>query len=130
MKDNYVEELTKPSFETSDSDPFFLDQDNVAFFHHGEDEISQIYVLNLKSKEQYRLTNFPISFENIKYNANKKLLAFSASVYNDIGTLGGTLKKDKIIEATKKDTGMVFDQLMVRYIHQKISQLLHKIDKY
>lgn len=114
VQDNYVKELTEPSFDTSDSDPFFLDRDNIAYFHHGADTVSQLYVLNLKSQDKYRLTNFPISFENLKYNTNKKLLAFSASVYNDIGTLKGTLEKDRQIQETKKDSGLVFDQLMVR----------------
>lgn len=117
IDDNSVQELTRPSFNTSDSEPFFLDEDNVAFFHHdagSSDSVDQLFVLNLKNKEQYRLTDFPISIENVKYNVDKKLLAFSASVYNEDGTLEGTLKKDKLIESTKKDTALVYDELMVR----------------
>jgi acylaminoacyl-peptidase len=111
--------LTRPSFDTSDSEPFFLDDQHVAYFHHeseSKEQVDQLYVLDLKNKEEgpYKLTNFPIAFGNIKYNVDRKLLAFSASVYNDEGTLEGTLKKDKEIESTKKDTALVFDQLMVR----------------
>jgi Tol biopolymer transport system component len=119
IQDNSVEELTKPSFNTSDSGPFFLDDEHVAYFHYeseSTEEVVQLYVLDLKNREEgpYRLTNFPIAFGNIKYNVDRKLLAFSASVYSDDGTLEGTLKKDKEIESTKKDTALVFDQLMVR----------------
>lgn len=114
-----MEELTKPSFDTSDSEPFFLDDQHVAYFHHeleSTDEVDQLYVLDIKNKRNgpYKLTNFPIAFGNIKYHVGRKLLAFTASVYNDDGTLEGTLKKDKEIESTKKDTALVFDELMVR----------------
>jgi acylaminoacyl-peptidase len=112
-----VEELTPPSLKIADSEPFFLDDDNIAFFHHDADssaKVDQLYVLNLQSKEQYALSNFSISVENVKYHVDKKLLAFSASVYNSEDTLEGTLAKDNAIAAEKKDTGLVYDQLMVR----------------
>lgn len=117
VDDNTVQELTKPSYDTADSEPFFLDDSHIAYFHHDselKEEVDQLYVLDLSSRKNYRLTDFPISFGNLKYNSKRKLLAFSASVYNDDGTLEGTLKKDKEIESTKKDTALVFDQLMVR----------------
>lgn len=110
--------MTKPSFDTSDTEPFFLDDEHVAYFHHqtdSDEKVDQLYVLNLADKESYRLSNFPISIENIKYNIKNKLLAFSASVYNDVEDLESTLKKDKEIESTKKDTALVYDQLMVRH---------------
>lgn len=96
-----------------------MDDNHIAYFRHDselKEDVDQLYVLDLSNKEQgpYRLTDFPISFGNLKYNSKRKLLAFSASVYNDDGTLEGTLKKDKEIESTKKDTAIVFDQLMVR----------------
>ncbi|KAI8968569.1 Alpha/Beta hydrolase protein [Mycotypha africana] len=124
INENSVEELTKPSFEASDSEPFFLDNDHVAYMHHGdngkedkenESTVDQLYVLNLKNKDSYRLTDFPIPFGNMKYNLEAKLLAFSASVYNEMKTLKETLERDQYIEANKKDTAMVFDELMVRH---------------
>lgn len=115
-----VQELTKPSFDTADSEPFFLDDSHVAYFHHdseSKEEVDQVFVLDLNNKEEgpYQLTSFPISFGNLKYNSKRKLLAFSAAVYNDDGTLEGTLKKDKEIKENKKDTALVFDELMVRH---------------
>ncbi|KAI7897664.1 Alpha/Beta hydrolase protein [Cokeromyces recurvatus] len=117
VEDNTIEELTKPSFDTSDSEPFFLDDSHIAYFHHNDEEVDQLYVLNLDNRQEpsYRLTNFPISFGNVKYNVKHQLLAFSASVYNDEGTLEGTFEKDKQLKETKKDTALVFDELMVRH---------------
>lgn len=109
--------MTEPSYETSDSEPFFLDDSHIAYFHHDQDlkeEVDQLYVLNLADKSPYRLTNFPTAFGNVKYNVDHKLLAFSSAVYPDDGTLEGAAARDKEIAETKKDTGMVFDHLMVR----------------
>lgn len=119
IEKNAVQELTKASYDISDSEPFFLDDNHVAYFHHNSEaneKVDQLYVLDLSNKEQgpYRLTDFPISFGSLKYNPKRKLLAFSASVYAQDGTLEGTLKKDKEIEITKKDTALAFDELMVR----------------
>ncbi|CAO3690587.1 unnamed protein product [Rhizopus stolonifer] len=110
-----VQTLTEPSFETSDSEPFFLDNDHLAYIHHqAEKKVDQIYVLNLQERKSYPLTDFPIAFGNVKYNIEHRLLAFSAAVYAE-GSLKGTAQRDKEIEDTKKDTGLVFDQLMVRH---------------
>jgi hypothetical protein len=69
------------------------------------------------------LTDFPIDFSNVKYNAKQQLLAFSAAVYPDKNTLEGTLEKDKYIKENKKDTALVYDELMVRhwddFVHEK-----------
>jgi acylaminoacyl-peptidase len=113
IKTNTTEALTEPSYETSDSEPFFLDNDHIAYFHHHNDQVDQLYVLNLANRASYPLTDFPIAFGNLKYNAEHQLLAFSAAVYAD-GTLEGAARKDKEIEETKKDSAMVFDELMVR----------------
>ncbi|KAI7888020.1 Alpha/Beta hydrolase protein [Mucor mucedo] len=120
IEKNVVEELTKPSYDISDSEPFFLDDQHIAYFHRdaqNKADVDQLYVLNLsdKGEEPYRLTDFPISFNSLKYNSKRKLLAFSASVYPQEGTLEGTLQKDKEIASTKKDTAMAFDELMVRH---------------
>ncbi|KAG1614094.1 hypothetical protein G6F46_007207 [Rhizopus delemar] len=114
IKTNTTETLTEPSYETSDSEPFFLDNDHIAYFHHHNDQVDQLYVLNLANRASYPLTDFPIAFGNLKYNAEHQLLAFSAAVYAD-GTLEGAARKDKEIEETKKDSAMVFDELMVRH---------------
>ncbi|CEG83539.1 hypothetical protein RMATCC62417_17442 [Rhizopus microsporus] len=118
IETNSVEQLTEPSYETSDSEPFFLDDSHIAYFHHDQDlkeEVDQLYVLNLADKSPYRLTDFPTAFGNVKYNVDHKLLAFSSAVYPDDGTLEGAATRDKEIAETKKDTGMVFDHLMVRH---------------
>ncbi|KAI8639615.1 Alpha/Beta hydrolase protein [Parasitella parasitica] len=118
INDNTVQELTKPSFDTADTEPFFLDDEHVAYFHHqadSDDKVDQLHVLNLGNRESYRLSDFPIPVENIKYNSKHRLLAFSASVYNDLQDLDSTLQRDKDIEKTKKDTSMVYEQLMVRH---------------
>ncbi|OAD07305.1 hypothetical protein MUCCIDRAFT_77714 [Mucor lusitanicus CBS 277.49] len=118
VKENSVQELTKPSFDTADTEPFFLDDQHIAYFHHqadSDDKVDQLHVLDLAGKASYRLSDFPVSVENIKYNRKHKLLAFSAAVYNEFEDLESTAQKDKEIEATKKDTSMVYDQLMVRH---------------
>ncbi|KAI9480368.1 MAG: Alpha/Beta hydrolase protein [Benjaminiella poitrasii] len=119
IKENRVEELTKPSLDTADSDPFFLDDSHIAYFHHDakSEGIDQLYVIDLddRQKSSYRLTDFPIPFGNVKYNVKHKLLAFSASVYNDDSTLEDTFEKDKQLKESKKDTALVFDELMVRH---------------
>ena len=56
-----VQELTKPSFDTADSEPFFLDDNHVAYFHHdseSKEEVDQLFVLDLNDKDQkpYQLT--------------------------------------------------------------------------
>lgn len=108
--------MTKAVYDISDSEPFFLDDQHVAYFHHDPKEaVDQLYVLDLTKKDQpaYQLTNFPIAFNSLKYNAEHKLLAFSAYVF-DSSSLDETFEKDKEIGSTKKDTAMAFDELMVR----------------
>jgi acylaminoacyl-peptidase len=120
-----VEALTKPSYDVSDSEPFFLDDKRIAYFHHHTDsDVDQLYVLDLADRDApYQLTDFPIDFGNVKYNAKQQLLAFSAAVYPDKNTLEGTLEKDKYIKENKKDTALVYDELMVRhwddFVHEK-----------
>ncbi|KAI8062998.1 Alpha/Beta hydrolase protein [Thamnidium elegans] len=117
VHDNSVQELTKPAYDISDNEPFFLDDKHVAYFHHNTAEkVDQIYVLDLSKKDQapYQLTKFPIAFGSLKYNVDHKLLAFSASVYGSL-SMEETLKKDEELESTKKDTALAFDELMVRH---------------
>lgn len=44
--------------------------------------MDQLYVIDLDNREEdpYRLSNFPISIRDVKYNADKKLLAFYSAV--------------------------------------------------
>ena len=44
--------------------------------------MDQLYGIDLDNREggPYRLCNFPISIRDVKYNADKKLLAFYAAV--------------------------------------------------
>ncbi|KAI9277446.1 Alpha/Beta hydrolase protein [Sporodiniella umbellata] len=115
IKTNEVHALTEPSYTSGDSEPFFLDDDHLAYFHHQEGEaVDQLYVLDLKNKKSYPLTDFPIAFGDLKYNVQHKLLVFSAAVYED-GSIDGAVKRDKETEETKKDSGVVFDTLMVRH---------------
>lgn len=111
-----VEELTPPSYHAADTQPFFLDDLNVAYFHHDKSSnVAQLYVLNLLQKNNsYQLTNFSIPFENVKYHVQKQMLVFSAAVYQQDGSLDGTFKRDEENSKTVKDTALVFDQLMVR----------------
>lgn len=64
-----VSQLTKPSFDSSQSDPFFLDESHIAFFQTLKDEpVDQLYVLDIaaKNEEAYKLTDFPVEFANVK----------------------------------------------------------------
>ncbi|KAI8148216.1 Alpha/Beta hydrolase protein [Fennellomyces sp. T-0311] len=109
--------LTKPKLGASQSEPFFLDNEHIAYFEHYENEpVNQLYVLNVESQaEAYQLTQFPIDFGNIKYNAKKQLLVFSAQVYPEEPTLEGTKTQDEELKRTKKDSGVAYDTLMVRH---------------
>lgn len=49
-----------------------------------------------------------------RYNAAKRLLAFTAMVYDDASTLDATKERDQQLKETKKDSGIAYDQLMVR----------------
>ncbi|KAI8148231.1 Alpha/Beta hydrolase protein [Fennellomyces sp. T-0311] len=122
-------ELTTPKLDASLKDPFFLDDQHIAYFEHYESEpVNQLYVLNVEGQtEPYQLTQFPIEFANIKYNAKKQLLVFSAEVYPDEPTLEGTKSRDDELKTAKKDSGMVFDTLPVRnwdkFVGEKKSNL-------
>ncbi|KAF7728576.1 hypothetical protein EC973_005802 [Apophysomyces ossiformis] len=114
LEDSAVKELTKPSYHVSYSDPFFLDDTHIAYvFHHNKSNVDQLYVLNVENDDHYRLTDFPTAFGDIKYNAKSRLLAFSAAVYAD-GSLEHAVRKDREL-ASRKDSALVFDQLMVRH---------------
>ncbi|KAI7880425.1 alpha/beta-hydrolase [Lichtheimia hyalospora FSU 10163] len=118
LESTLVSALTAPSFDEAQSDPFFLDDDHVAFIQHNPDEpVDQLYAININNGDQkpYKLTNFPIEFGNIKYNADQRLLAFTAMVYEDASTLEGTKERDEQLKETKKDSGIAYDQLMVRH---------------
>lgn len=96
------------------NDPFFLDDFHVAYtFHHKDSEVDQLYVLNIESGHHYRLTDFPVEFSNVKYNAKHRLLTFSAAVYED-GSLENVVRKDQHIKENKKDSALVYDHLMAR----------------
>ncbi|KAI8889463.1 alpha/beta-hydrolase [Backusella circina FSU 941] len=121
---NTVEELTPPSYTTADTQPFFLDDLNIAYFHHDvSSDVDQLYVLNLLQRDApYQLTNFSISFENVKYHVQEQMLVFSAAVYREDGSLEGTFKRDQENSRTVKDTALVFDQLMVRHWDQYVTE--------
>ncbi|KAI9024292.1 Alpha/Beta hydrolase protein [Phycomyces nitens] len=138
IENDLVKALTEPSSESSQSEPFFLDNDNVAYMQHTAGvDVDQIHVLNLESGDAYALTDYPIDFGNIKYNPKKNLLVFSASVYAG-GSLEEAKEKDKVLKETKKDTGLVYDQLMVRhwdtFVPEKVNNIfavqLEKGEKY
>ncbi|KAI9322343.1 Alpha/Beta hydrolase protein [Dichotomocladium elegans] len=124
LESSEVSSLTTPSFDVSQTEPFFLDDDHVAFFQHTAGEpVDQLYVKNVHDdQEPYQLTNFPIDFGYVKYNPDKKLLAFVASVYADKPTLEDTKSRDKEIKQSKNDTGLVFDQLMIRHWDQYVTE--------
>ncbi|KAI8992631.1 Alpha/Beta hydrolase protein [Pilobolus umbonatus] len=119
ISNNHVKELTEPSYNISDYDAFFLDDQHIAFFHQDsglKETVVQLHVLDIskEGREPYLLTDFPIEFGNIKYNVKHKLMAFSAAVYED-GSLEGAYQRDRDEVSNKKDTAMVFDELMVRH---------------
>ncbi|KAJ3043957.1 hypothetical protein HDV00_003484 [Rhizophlyctis rosea] len=60
-----------------------------------------------------RLTNYPVDVSNLKYNRKTHQLAFTAEVYLD-GSLEVARRKDEE-EASRFDTGVVYDQLFVRH---------------
>ncbi|ORY98006.1 Alpha/Beta hydrolase protein [Syncephalastrum racemosum] len=108
--------LTEPSFDTSQNDPFFLDDTHVAYFETAGEGVTQLHVRDIQNQtEPYRLTDFPVEFANVKYNAQKRLLAFSAQVYQQDGSLVYAKKRDAEIKETKRDTALVYDELMVRH---------------
>ncbi|KAL0084076.1 Alpha/Beta hydrolase protein [Phycomyces blakesleeanus] len=115
LETDIVKSLTDASSDSTQSEPFFLDNENIAYIQHTAGvDVDQLHVLNLESGDSYALTEFPIAFGNIKYNHKKSLLVFSASVYPG-GSLEDAKQKDKVLKETKKDTGLVYDQLMVRH---------------
>ncbi|KAG0167517.1 hypothetical protein DFQ28_004177 [Apophysomyces sp. BC1034] len=121
LKESAVKELTKPGFDVSYDEPFFLDDTHVAYvYHHKKESVDQIYVLDIENDFHYRLTDLPVAFGNIKYNAKNRLLAFSAAVYDD-GKLERAVEKDRKL-AAKKDSALVYDHLMVRHWDTFISE--------
>lgn len=111
-----MESLTTPELGESHSEPLFLDDDHVAYlWQKAGDDVAQLYVVDIHQQEEpYAVTDFPIGFGDIKYNNARKLLTFSSLVYPDLDTLQQTKDKDDEIKKTKKDTALVYDQLMVR----------------
>ncbi|KAI7859545.1 Alpha/Beta hydrolase protein [Circinella umbellata] len=124
LNSNGKSRLTTPKLGASQSEPFFLDDHHVAYFEHRESEaVNQLYVLDVEGKKDpYQLTNFSIDFSNVKYNVKNKVLVFSAQVYPDAPTLDGTKAKDEEVKKTKKDSGVAYDQLMVRHWDEFVSQ--------
>lgn len=115
METSKVQPLTTPVLGETHSEPFFLDENHVAYLWSKPDQVAQLYVVDIEGKEEpYAITDFPISFENLKYNRERQLLAFSAYVYTELDTLEDTKEKDDHIKETKKDTALVYDQLMIR----------------
>ncbi|KAI8365910.1 Alpha/Beta hydrolase protein [Radiomyces spectabilis] len=110
LQTSSVSELTPPSFDSAQNEPFFLDDSHVAYVQNG-----QIHVINLDTTDKpYQLTDFPVDIANVKYNLQSKMLAFSAAVYDD-GTLEGAKEREDHLRATKKDTALAYDKLMVRH---------------
>ncbi|KAI9246099.1 Alpha/Beta hydrolase protein [Phascolomyces articulosus] len=128
-KDGRSRRLTTPKIGANQREPIFLDNEHICYFEHRENEpIDQIYVLNIYGNhEPLKLTDFPIEFANIKYNAKKRLLSFSAKVYKDEPTLDGSKAKFEILKKTKKDSALVYDQLMVRHWDAYVSELKNNI---
>ncbi|KAG0232709.1 hypothetical protein BGW42_007963 [Actinomortierella wolfii] len=122
LKDNSLSDFTPREPGTIHSDAFWLDDNNVAFFSK-----EQIYVKNVADNaEPYALTDFPVGIANAKYNRKAGLIAFSAPVYVD-GTLQGAKKRDEELKSIKKDTGLAFDQLMVRHWDEFIQEKKNNI---
>lgn len=114
-----VKALTTPVLGETHSEPFFLDDRRVAYLWKKKDaeEVTQLYVVDIhEQQEPYVLTDFPVAFGDVKYNNEQQLLVFSSMVYPDVATLQDTKDKDEKANETKKDTAMVFDSLMIRYV--------------
>ncbi|KAI9246100.1 Alpha/Beta hydrolase protein [Phascolomyces articulosus] len=129
LNSNGRSSLTTPKLGASQSEPFFLDDQHIAYFEHRESEaVNQLYVLDVEGKtDPYQLTNFSIDFANVKYNTKKRVLVFSAQVYPDAPTLDGTKAKEDELKKTKKDSGIAYDHLMVRHWDQFVVQKKHNI---
>ncbi|KAF9160941.1 putative dipeptidyl-peptidase 5 [Mortierella sp. AD010] len=119
---NSLSDLTPQNPDTAHDNAFWLDDDHVAFLSKG-----QIHVKTVGSEsEPYALTEFPVEIGNVKFNKAANLVAFTAAVYAD-GTLEGAKKKDEYTKATKKDTALAFDTLMVRHWDEFIQEKKNNI---
>jgi hypothetical protein len=114
-----VQALTTPVLGETHSEPFFLDDRHVAFLWKKKDaqDVTQLYVVDIHDQQEpYALSDFPVAFGDVKYNTEQQLLVFSSMVYPDVATLQETKDKDEKTKEAKKDTAMVFDSLMIRYV--------------
>ncbi|KAI8335722.1 Alpha/Beta hydrolase protein [Chlamydoabsidia padenii] len=117
LKTSTVKALTTAAWGETHSEPFFLDDCHVAYLWKKTDEpVTQLYVMDIHGQQEpYALTDFPVAFGDIKYNHERQFLVFSSMVHPDVVTLQETKDKDEKVKETKKDTAMVFDELMIRH---------------
>lgn len=115
MVTSEIRPLPTVSTDGTPYEPVFLDDSHLAFLQARDgSEVPHVYVVNIDSETQetYQLTAFLVEIGSIKYHAASQILGFSASVYDD-GDLESVKAKDE--SAEKKDSGMVYDGLPVRF---------------
>ncbi|KAK9768457.1 Dipeptidyl-peptidase 5 [Basidiobolus ranarum] len=104
--------LTAPS-TYGDREPVWLDSSNVGFISDRSNS-SQLWSVSITARtEPVQITQFPTGIANIKYNADKSLLTFTSSVYED-GSMEEAARLDHE-KSTKVDSALVFDELFVRH---------------
>lgn len=98
-------------------EPVFLDDRNIMFLQARDDnDYAHIYVVGVESdtEEPYQLSNFPVEVGALKYHGISGLLGFAAEVYED-GKMDNVKAMCERIESAKKDSGMVYNSLGVRF---------------
>jgi hypothetical protein len=108
-----IRPITAASQDGTPYEPLFLDDNHLAFLQ-ARDDLPHVYVLDLESQELYQLTDFPVEISSLKYNAASQLLGFAAAVYED-GDLAVAKAQDESRESAKKDSGLAYDSLQVRF---------------
>ncbi|KAI7870715.1 Alpha/Beta hydrolase protein [Spinellus fusiger] len=127
LQTNLTRALTHASFEVSQTDVFFLDNHHIAYLQHSaKHPVSQLHVSHIDTGVSYRLSNFPIETANFKYNPTTGHLVFSAQVYPG-SSMEKTKERDQEIESAKRDTGVAYDQLMIRHWDSDVTDKINNL---
>jgi dipeptidyl aminopeptidase/acylaminoacyl peptidase len=103
-----------------DSDPVWLDNETITFLSNRSGS-QQLWTININGGEAEQLTRFPIEIGNVKYNAAKNFITFTAAIdFATSKTLAGISSTElfkKTAELDEKKTisnYKLYDRLYIR----------------
>lgn len=112
LRDNQLTQLT--SDKAADHSPKWSKNSHAIYFLSSRSESSQVWKIDIKTKNITQVTDYPISVSSFKLSPDNKRLLFSASVYPSCENFQCTVSR-KEQNKQRKTTGVVYDKMFVRH---------------